>query len=78
MAYAAYLHPHIETMAPSELTALQVRKWSAQWNYVRTRSAFYQRKLAQWAGRAITLDELAELPLTDKDDGEFPRKVSML
>jgi phenylacetate-CoA ligase len=78
MAYAAYLHPHIETMAPSELNALQDRTWSAQWNYVRTRSAFYQRKLARWAGRPITLDQLAELPLTDKEElrrsqeGDYP------
>jgi phenylacetate-CoA ligase len=50
------------------LASVQERLWATQWDYVRSRSAFYQRKLGDAAHRAITLDALRDLPLTDKEE----------
>jgi phenylacetate-CoA ligase len=62
------LHPEVETLAAPALRALQESAWKTQWNHVRGASAFYKRKLAPWVGRELTLDDLQELPLTEKDE----------
>ena len=48
-----------------EIARLQAERWTAQRAHVQANSAFYQRL---WAGRAppAGLEELAELPLSDK------------
>ena len=54
---AGLLHPDVERVAPDALAPLQERLWEAQWRYVRTRSAFYRRKLGQATGEhAITVN----------------------
>ena len=68
MSTAAMLHPEVETLSPATLRSLQEARWTEQWRYVRTRSVFYRRKLSGWLDRALTLDELQELPLTAKDE----------
>lgn len=68
MSTAAMLHPEVETLSPATLRSLQEARWTEQWRYVRTSSVFYRRKLSGWLDRALTLDELQELPLTEKDE----------
>jgi len=55
---------------------MQERLWGAQWDYVRARSAFYQRKLGEAVHRALTLDALRDLPLTDKEEIRVAQEVS--
>jgi phenylacetate-CoA ligase len=62
------LHPEIETTPPEALAPMQERMWRVQWDYVRARSTFYQRKFGEAARRAVTLDALRDLPLTDKEE----------
>jgi phenylacetate-CoA ligase len=73
---AALLHPEIETTPPATLAPMQERLWGAQWDYVRARSAFYQRKLGEAVHRALTLDALRDLPLTDKEEIRVAQEVS--
>lgn len=42
--------------------------WPAQWDYVRSRSAFYQHKLADHLNQDLSLQELEALPFTDKEE----------
>jgi phenylacetate-CoA ligase len=78
MPYSEYLHPAIETMAPADLARVQREKWGRQWDYLRSHSAFYQRKLADKAARQLTLDDLQDVALTDKEElrtsqeGDYP------
>jgi phenylacetate-CoA ligase len=62
------LHAEVETLSTDALRAVQESAWKTQWKYVRGASTFYQRKLAAWVGRELTLDDLQELPLTEKDE----------
>ena len=62
------LHPEFETLGDGDVRALQDRLWAEQWTYVSGHSALYRRKLADVAGKVVTLDGLQELPLTDKED----------
>jgi phenylacetate-CoA ligase len=72
----ALLHPEIETTAPETLASVQEGLWRTQWEYVRARSAFYQRKLGEGARRATTLDALRDLPLTDKEEIRVAQEAS--
>jgi phenylacetate-CoA ligase len=47
---------------------MQERLWQAQWDHVRAHSAFYRQKLGATATRACRLDDLRDLPLTDKEE----------
>jgi phenylacetate-CoA ligase len=67
MTTATFLEPEIETLAPDALRRLQERFWAAQWDYLRRASDFYRARLGGALDRAITLDGLAELPLTEKE-----------
>jgi len=64
----ALLHPEIETTAPEAVAAIQERLWRGQWDYVRSHSVFYRRKLGRAVDGAVTLEALRELPLTDKEE----------
>lgn len=64
----AFLHPEIETLDDAALRRYQDGLWVRQWNHVRERSQFYRARLGRRTGRACTLDELAELALTEKAD----------
>jgi phenylacetate-CoA ligase len=68
MTYAEYLHPAVETMSPADVAEVQRTKWTQQWDYLRSHSAFYQRKLAAKVGRQIALDDLQDVALTDKEE----------
>jgi phenylacetate-CoA ligase len=70
------LHPEIETTEPKALARLQEDLWRAQWDHVRTRSAFYRRKLGAAVDRPLSLDALRELPLTDKEEIRASQEAS--
>src|SRR5262249_32164284 len=61
------VHPAIETLSVADLRRYQDRVWPRQWEYVRTRSGFYRRKLGNAAGD-LALDRLQDLPFTEKDE----------
>jgi phenylacetate-CoA ligase len=61
------LHPDIETLSAADLRRYQDRRWPAQWDYVRSRSEFYRRKLGARPA-ALTLEGLQDLPFTDKEE----------
>lgn len=61
-------HPEIEAILAPDLRAHQERLWRRQWDHVREDSGFYRAKFGSSARRAATLDSLADLPLTDKDE----------
>lgn len=61
-------HPDIETLSDQDLAALQARKWPRQRDYLAAASAFYGRKLGAALRRDLTLDDLQDLPLTDKEE----------
>jgi len=63
-----HLHPEIETLAPADMRALQERAWAGQWDHVRANSAFYREKIPDTVGRALSLDDLQDIPLTDKEE----------
>jgi phenylacetate-CoA ligase len=62
------LHPEFETLLPDDVRQHQETLWGQQWSYVRSCSAFYKAKLSGTIPEAITLNELDELPFTDKDE----------
>lgn len=62
-----FLHPDIEALTAAEMRCHQDKQWPRQWDYVRTHSAFYRRKLGA-APADLTLDGLQDLPFTDKDE----------
>ena len=68
MPHPSFRHPEIEALAPATLGPLQARLWEAQWDYVRSRSAFYKAKFGALAGRVVSLKALQDLPLTDKEE----------
>ncbi len=68
MRTSTVFDPDIETMAAAQLRRLQEARWAEQWRYVRSSSAMYRRKLQAWLGRDLDLDQLQELPLTEKDE----------
>lgn len=65
---AVYFDAPFETLPLADVRRLQDTLWSAQWDYVRSMSPFYRAKLARWTDRTVTLDSLAELPFTEKDE----------
>ena len=62
------LHPEFETLSAAPLRRLQEDLWRAQWARVRATSVFYQLKFQGEPARSPTLDALASLPFTDKDE----------
>ena len=62
------LDPAFETMPPRRVRARQQRLWQRQWPYVCAHSAFYRRKFADTSRRHVSLADLGDLPLTDKDE----------
>lgn len=62
------LHPEFETLPDAGYRAIQDRLWETQWDYVRTRSVFYESRLGEARGRSIDLDQLQDLPFTSKED----------
>lgn len=66
-----YLNPTMETMLPAELRSIQEKKFLKQLDYVWGKSPFYQEKfktLGIGPGDIKTLDDLAKLPFTEKDE----------
>jgi phenylacetate-CoA ligase len=63
-----FLHPSIETLSAKAVRSLQDELWRNQWQYVMANSVFYQRKLSAWSGQSIDLDQLQDIPLTEKDE----------
>jgi phenylacetate-CoA ligase len=72
----ALLHSEIETTPPGTVAAMQEQLWQAQWDYVRTHSTFYRRRLGEAAGRPVTLNALRDLPLTDKEEIRASQEAS--
>jgi phenylacetate-coenzyme A ligase PaaK-like adenylate-forming protein len=64
----AMLHPEFETLAPAPLRRHQDELWRDQWARVRVTSVFYKQKFGPSALSTISLDALADLPFTDKDE----------
>jgi phenylacetate-CoA ligase len=64
----AMLHPEFETLASEPLRQRQDDLWREQWARVRANSVFYKQKFGSSALPTISLDALADLPLTDKDE----------
>jgi phenylacetate-CoA ligase len=71
----AMLHPDFETLPPADARKLQDSLWAQQWPYVKA-SVFYQQKLGRTFARDIVLDQLAELPCTEKDDLRKSQELS--
>ena len=71
----AMLHPDFETLPPADARKLQDSLWAQQWPYVKA-SVFYQQKLGRMFARDIVLDQLAELPCTEKDDLRKSQELS--
>ena len=61
-------HPDIETLSVKDMGILQARKWERQRGYMASASVFYQNKLGAVLQRELTLDDLQDLPLTDKEE----------
>ncbi|HEY7141143.1 MAG TPA: AMP-binding protein [Methylomirabilota bacterium] len=76
MGTPALLHSEIETTPPGTVAAMQEQLWQAQWDYVRTHSTFYRRRLGEAAGRPVTLNALRDLPLTDKEEIRASQEAS--
>jgi phenylacetate-CoA ligase len=69
--YPAFWNERVETMDPAELRALQDTKLARQHEYVLSNSEFYRDRLGAAgaeAGDVRTLDDLARLPFTEKQD----------
>ncbi|RIY02803.1 phenylacetate--CoA ligase family protein [Aureimonas flava] len=64
----AMLHPEFETLTPEATRRVQDDKWARQWAYVLAASDFYRDALRGVSGKAVTLDGIAELPFTGKDE----------
>ncbi len=63
------LHPEFETLDPNEIRRVQENLWNRQWRYICSHSKFYQEKLGAIAQRGfLPLDQLIELPFTDKEE----------
>jgi phenylacetate-CoA ligase len=60
--------PEFETAALVDVRRHQERAWARQWDYVRSASALYAEKLSRACDRAIDIDGLQDLPLTEKDE----------
>lgn len=63
-----HFHPDIETLSDQDMAALQAGKWRRQRGYMAAASVFYDRKLGAALHRDLTLDDLQDLPLTDKEE----------
>ena len=78
MPEAALFHPVTEQLTPQEMRKVQEEKWQAQWRYVSSQSAFYRGKLGDRCNGAMSLDDLQDVPLTDKEElrqsqeGDYP------
>jgi phenylacetate-CoA ligase len=62
------LHAAFETLTPAEVRRLQNGLWEKQWQHVRANSLFYAAKLGEAVRGDLTLDALADVPFTEKDD----------
>lgn len=71
----AMLHPDFETLSSSKIGEMQNKLWAVQWPYVRA-SSFYGKKLNGATSRDIVLDQLSELPFTEKDDLRKSQEIS--
>ncbi|MGO4560069.1 phenylacetate--CoA ligase family protein [Mesorhizobium sp. 2RAF21] len=68
MTYPSLLHPDVETLSPDNLACLQNLKWEKQRQYLAGNSSFYQSKLGGALKKEMTLDNLQDVSLTDKDE----------
>ena len=68
MSSLELLHPEVEQLSSRELRCLQEEKWGKQRAYVAHHSRFYQCKLGQRLQQNLRLDDLQDLPLTDKEE----------
>ena len=64
---ARYLEPRLERASRADMRRLQARRVRQQVAHARARSPFYRRKLAG-APTVKTLEDLARLPFTTKDE----------
>lgn len=65
---AEFLHPQVEQLSHRDLGHWQAKKWQQQRVYVAQHSAFYQHKLGRSLAENLSLDDLQDLPLTDKEE----------
>lgn len=62
------LHPDFETWAPDRVRRHQAALWSEQWSRLRAGSRFYADKMGEKLSRPASLEAIADLPFTDKDE----------
>ena len=62
------LHPEVEQLSSQELRSLQDTKWEKQRAYLARHSVFYQHKLGERLQQSLSLDDLQDLALTDKEE----------
>jgi phenylacetate-CoA ligase len=78
MSDDTHFDPDIETLFPKDMGILQSRKWERQREYMAFASVFYGNKIGAALQRDLTLDDLQDLPLTDKEElrasqeGDYP------
>ncbi|MGD8430024.1 MAG: AMP-binding protein [Ectothiorhodospiraceae bacterium] len=68
MSGNALFDREFETLPAEAVRAHQDRLWERQWEHVQLHSDFYRRKLGRAMQRTLSLDDLQELELTDKDE----------
>ena len=64
----AMLHPRLEILAPGAVQMLQEKRWCLQWDFVRSRSGFYRRKLPDAVRKLLSLEGLQDLAFTEKEE----------
>jgi len=62
-----HFHP-VEQLSPQDIRKLQDEKWEGQWAYVSAHSEFYRSKLGDKCNAKLSLDDLQDVELTDKEE----------
>lgn len=70
------LHPEFETLTSTEIRRMQDSLWNRQWDYVRSTSVFYRKKLGKLIEKEVFLDSLQDLPFTEKDELRISQEKS--
>lgn len=76
MLHDCMFHPEFETLPDRDIRFLQEAAWRRQWAYVRASSTFYAQKLNGRSNGPLSLDQLQDLPLTDKEDLRISQELS--
>ncbi|APW37316.1 phenylacetate--CoA ligase [Rhodoferax koreense] len=71
-----FFDPEFETLAPADIRRAQEERWAQQWRYLGEHSVFYQRLFGERFSRTPNLDDLQDLPFTEKDHLRISQEAS--